>query len=178
MLDAAICIVLRFGYVEILHYLSITYNETLDMSILTNAVTYGNLEVVKFLHKHSDDLNFSSMFGFASCYGHVNILEWLYEQNYEMEPLDRSPAINAALNGHLDILKLLWSKLQEDDVNINMKYIFKYSIEHGHLHVVEWACKQIEQWIYKDRYDLLITALYLAEAHKYIEIIAVLKTKI
>jgi F-box domain len=106
----------------------------LEYDTLRAAAKGGYLDVLQYLDDHGFNLNCSDsiLCTDAASNGHVEILQWLRQKGCQ---LNHDVAINASRDGHLHVLKWVFSFQYESF------YLTRQSIaaaQGGHLHILEW----------------------------------------
>jgi ankyrin repeat protein len=136
----------------------------------------------QFLEQRPHILN--DIFVFSACFGHLNILSYLW--NYDPERRDGmiaadnfSAFLRAAANGHDDILEQLkkWTsadKLQKM-IAVDHFFAFRLAAENGHLEVLKqlhvWAPTKLQNMIEEDDFS----AFKLAAKNGHLEVLEQLK---
>ena len=127
-------------HLEVIEYLS---EHITDPSIYTkalwNAVTTGNVDLVRFLHERGADITAADNFAlFTAAYaGHIKTIEYLCEHGAKLDLYYDDALQRAALSGRLDIIKLLHDpdSPYNDAIFVNAAYI-------GRLDIVQYLHEQ------------------------------------
>jgi ankyrin repeat protein len=126
------------GHIETVKY--IMSSENIDYNVINNsflsAVSYGHLEVVKFLYENTDVNPIAhdyEAFEIACQSGYFDIVKYLFEAypNYYMEC--RGAVNSAARNGHLNTVKFL----HENGLEIS-EASYRGALLNGHNHVLDY----------------------------------------
>jgi hypothetical protein len=110
--------------------------------ILLNACVGNQLKLLKIFHKNGCNL-YSSLYGAASAYGLLPIIKWLTKKGCVCDI--SIIIINAASNGHLEILKWAHKYISEKKI-INNEDIFSAAIENGHIETAKWLLDMGCKW--------------------------------
>lgn len=149
-----------------------------NRSFLEIACKLGNLDLVIWLNTYLYESNPNKVFYFASKFGHLNILNWLLENRKDLYiQCDEKVCDVSAINGHLNIIKLLFSininctgkgiigAAMNGHINI-LKYIkenndctttyeaMDLAAMNGHLDTVIWLYNNRKEGCSKDAMDL------------------------
>ena len=123
-------------------HIDISNNEEEAMK---RACKYGNLLVVKFLHKIKPSIDLSihqdEMF-YSSCInGKINIVKWLYHHrgnNIHPDAILKHGLIGACKNGHLEVAKWLYNTFDNVDLTIDSDASFIEAAKNSKINVCQW----------------------------------------
>ena len=122
----------KIGY---LHGIVYSTNLTFTENAMDLASQYGNLDVVKWLHKNREEGCTTNAMDCAADKGHLDVVKWLHENRKEGCSIW---AMNwAARNGHLDVVKWLHKNREEGCTDDAMDD----AAASGHLDVCKWLHK-------------------------------------
>ena len=132
------------GYLDILRF--IIYDKKNPRysinKLLQEAAIHNQLPIIQLIIANNINYRKSvckSVFSNAALHGHLSIIKWLYENGFTC--FSSKSCNNAALNGHLEILKYLAS------IGCRYKsYACKCAAENGHLECLKWLHENGCQW--------------------------------
>jgi hypothetical protein len=111
------------------------------------ACAYGDMDVVRSLVWNESNepppIEHPVQIGLtAACtHGHVQVVTWLLDNVPGLEVTEER-FLEAFQNGHLDLVRMLWQRMEP--VKPNMKFPLEFACQNDHANVVEWALQ--EDW--------------------------------
>lgn len=122
-----------------------TYLQKVDLfTDMINACVYGHLDILEWLYGEFKDCYLAAkadhvygcnLLDAACTFGHIRTLDWLKRHLSEESPSSDMGFLNAAMFGHLEILKYI--RVHYPHV-ICTPDVFDYAVGHGHLDTVIW----------------------------------------
>ncbi|KAJ3407041.1 hypothetical protein HDV05_005631, partial [Chytridiales sp. JEL 0842] len=121
-----------FGNLSVIQFLHDQDDEWFDFTVMDQAANDGHLDIVEFLHNNRDEGCSTKALDNAACNGHLDIVEFLH--NNRDEGCTTAAMDDAAKRGHLKIVKFLHKHRQEGCTTAAMDN----AAANGHLTVVEF----------------------------------------
>jgi hypothetical protein len=113
------------------------------------ASRYGHLHIVKWLYNRNKG-NVSNGIVNAMCYDYLNIIEWLYKNSKEKHT--RCYIKTASCNGKLNVVKWFYENTNEK-CNINDMYVI---VERNNLNTAKWLYENIFKELPKNMINKLL----------------------
>ncbi|OWZ03624.1 hypothetical protein PHMEG_00024609 [Phytophthora megakarya] len=132
------------GDLEILQWLESNHLLKFTVAAMDGAARNGHLGVIKWLHETRTEGCSSRALHLAASNGHFDVVEWLYDNKHMNFDISENTWINAALGGHLRVLRWLHDHFPETISTRTMEAAAKG----GHLEVLMWLHElRNKEWI-------------------------------
>ncbi|EFA78154.1 hypothetical protein PPL_08804 [Heterostelium album PN500] len=121
------------GFFETFKYLyNLGFYRCSTTKLMDNASTYGNLNILKWLHENTTESCTTSAINFAAREGHLDCVQFLNVNRSEGCTVE---AMNNAIDGgYLEVVKYLNDNRSEGCSPNSLER----AASHGHLHVLKW----------------------------------------